>query len=66
MTDATNTPEGFARIGLFDRLEAVEKQQALTDVGMRALQLKRDLIASAFGAKETAAAADFLTKCKLR
>ena len=61
-SNATQTPEGIARIRIFDWLENVEKKHHLTDLGMRALRLKRDLIASAFGAQETATAEDFLTK----
>lgn len=59
MTDATNTAEGFARIGIFDRLEALERKYDASDRGVKARMLKRDLIASAFGAKESAAAVDF-------
>lgn len=62
MTDATNTPEGFARISLFDRLEAIEKHHAPSDLSMRAIQLKRALIASAFADKETASAEAFIKK----
>lgn len=62
MTDAYSTLAGIERIRLFDRLEAMENQRPVTDEGMRAKQLKRDLVASAFGAKETAAAVAFLTK----
>lgn len=52
-SNATQTPEGFARIGLVDKLEAIEKQHAPSDLSMRAMQLRRDLIASAFADKET-------------
>lgn len=62
VSEATQTGEGFARLGLFDWLENIEKKHHLTDLGMRAIRLKRDLIASAFGAQETATAEDFLTK----
>lgn len=58
-SNATNTPAGFTRIGLFDRLESIESRRPVTDEGMHAKQLKRDLIASAFAPAETAGATVF-------
>jgi hypothetical protein len=58
--DASNTPVGFARIGLVDKLEAIIAKYPNNGREVIARGLKRELIASAFGTLATLKAEKFL------